>query len=150
MFSSETRLTVSRSDQIHWPSRAAPLWGDEVFSEDMSKGKGSMRPPSNPRATPVEFEEICKTMGELIASKKVLAWGLSNETAYGVTMFGETCKRLGVPLPITIQNDFCLLVGCWCFSVVSKLSDAQWVTVDVQRFRCSLFRNLRFGSILLI
>jgi aryl-alcohol dehydrogenase-like predicted oxidoreductase len=43
---------------------------------------------------------------------KVRHWGLSNESAYGVTMFCETAKRLGVPLPITIQNDYSLCERC--------------------------------------
>ena len=34
------------------------------------------------------------------------AWGLSNETTYGVCQFCETAKRLGVPLPVSIQNDY--------------------------------------------
>ena len=47
-------------------------------------------------------------MGELIKAGKIKNWGLSNESAYGVTMFCETAKRLEVPLPITIQNDYSL------------------------------------------
>ena len=43
-------------------------------------------------------------VGELIKAGKVRHWGLSNESAHGVTMFCEAAKRLGVPLPITIQN----------------------------------------------
>ena len=51
-------------------------------------------------------------MGELIKAGKIRYWGLSNETAYGVTMMCETAKRLGVPLPITIQNDYSLCERC--------------------------------------
>lgn len=35
--------------------------------------------------------------------------GLSNETTFGVCQFVEAARRLGVPPPITIQNDFCLM-----------------------------------------
>jgi aryl-alcohol dehydrogenase-like predicted oxidoreductase len=45
-------------------------------------------------------------VGELIKAGKIKYWGLSNETAYGVTRMCETAKKLGVPLPITIQNDY--------------------------------------------
>lgn len=45
-------------------------------------------------------------MGELIEEGKIRSWGVSNETSYGLTMMCETAKRLGVPLPVTIQNDF--------------------------------------------
>ena len=37
------------------------------------------------------------------------AWGLSNETSYGVCCFAETAKRFGAPPPVSIQNDFSLL-----------------------------------------
>jgi len=36
-------------------------------------------------------------------------WGLSNENAYGITMFCTTCDRLGVPRPVSNQNDFSML-----------------------------------------
>lgn len=35
-------------------------------------------------------------------------WGLSNENAYGITMFCITCDKLGVPRPVSCQNDFSL------------------------------------------
>jgi hypothetical protein len=55
-----------------------------------------------------------EAVSELIKAGKIRHWGLSNETAYGVTMFCETAKRLGVPLPITIQNDYSLCERCVC------------------------------------
>ena len=42
---------------------------------------------------------------------KVKAWGLSNENGVGVTLFLEAARRLGVAPPVTIQNDFSLLLG---------------------------------------
>ena len=48
-------------------------------------------------------------LGALIREGKVRSWGLSNETAYGLTMFCETARRLGVPLPLCTQNDFSLV-----------------------------------------
>lgn len=40
---------------------------------------------------------------------QVRHWGLSNETTYGLVTFCETARRLGVPLPVSVQNDFSLL-----------------------------------------
>lgn len=51
-------------------------------------------------------------MGDLIKAGKVRHWGLSNETAYGVTSMCEAAKRLGVPLPVTVQNDHSLCDRC--------------------------------------
>lgn len=51
----------------------------------------------------VGFEEQVQAMGDLIKEGKIRAWGLSNETTYGVVMMCETAKRLGVPLPVSVQ-----------------------------------------------
>jgi aryl-alcohol dehydrogenase-like predicted oxidoreductase len=42
-------------------------------------------------------------MGDLIKAGKIKAWGVSNETTFGVCQICETAKRLGVPLPVSIQ-----------------------------------------------
>jgi len=96
--------------QLHWPSRPVPVWGKECYTEEMSKGfYGQRKVDSAPVLISVPFDDIVKCMGELIKSGKILSWGLSNETPFGIVHFCESAKRLGVPLPITIQNDFSLL-----------------------------------------
>jgi len=96
--------------QLHWPSRPVPLWGRDAFTEVMHKGAYGMRPTGSPNDREgVPFDDIVRCMGELIRKGKILAWGLSNETPFGVTRFCESAKKLGVPLPLTIQNDFSLL-----------------------------------------
>ncbi|PNH04650.1 Protein tas [Tetrabaena socialis] len=50
--------------------------------------------------------EQVRVMGALIAEGKIRHWGLSNETSYGVSQMCEAAKRLGVPPPVSIQNDF--------------------------------------------
>lgn len=60
---------------------------------------------------------------------KIREWGLSNETAYGVCQFCESAKRLGVKLPVAIQNDgaprpAALLRGVACRSTAPPLSPA--------------------------
>ena len=94
---------------LHWPDRAVPLWGASNFTEDMSKGAYGMRPKDAPRE-PLwdKFEDVVRVMGELVGEGKIRAWGLSNETPVGVTLFCETAKRLGLPAPVSIQQDFSL------------------------------------------
>lgn len=48
-------------------------------------------------------------MKKLFDMKLIKHWGLSNENAYGVTMFCTTCDRLGVPRPVSLQNDYSVL-----------------------------------------
>ena len=57
----------------------------------------------------ISFEEQVEGLNDLIREGKVRAWGLSNETSFGVCSFAETAKRLGAPPPVSIQNDFSLL-----------------------------------------
>lgn len=80
---------------LHWPARYVPTWGTHKFD------------PKNVYDSPTMEEQI-GAIGELLASGKIKAWGLSNETAYGVTMMCETAKRLGVALPCCVQNDYSL------------------------------------------
>jgi len=80
--------------QLHWPERYTPLFGELAYAR------------SKERDDAVSIEEQVAAIGELIKSGKVRYWGLSNENAFGVTLFVQACKKLGVPLPVSIQNDF--------------------------------------------
>ena len=82
--------------QIHWPSRQVPCFGPAQYYP-------------KERAGTVSFDEQVLAMGELLAAGKIKAWGLSNETSYGVMAFMEAARRLGVAPPCSIQNDFNLL-----------------------------------------
>lgn len=79
--------------QIHWPARYVPLWGKRQYRVDEER-------PATP------FEEQVRIMGELIKEGKIRHWGLSNETSYGVAQMCEAARRLGVPPPVSVQNDF--------------------------------------------
>lgn len=58
------------------------------------------------------FDETVAAVGDLLTSGKIRQWGLSNENAFGVTMMCESAKRLGVPLPVSIQNDYSITDRC--------------------------------------
>ena len=47
--------------------------------------------------------------GELIKAGKIKFWGISNENAVGVIHFIAAARKLGVPPPISIQNDFAMV-----------------------------------------
>lgn len=83
--------------QLHWPARYAPLFGGRQYHPDRER-------PGVP-----SIDEQVSAMGELINSGKIKHWGLSNETAYGVCTFVEAAKRLNVPPPVSIQNDYSLV-----------------------------------------
>jgi aryl-alcohol dehydrogenase-like predicted oxidoreductase len=87
--------------QLHWPDRYVPLFGKYQF-----------KPDEAPEREVVAFEESVEAVGDLIKAGKIRHWGLSNETAYGITMMCETAKRLGVPLPVSVQNDYSICDRC--------------------------------------
>ncbi|GAQ87118.1 aldo keto reductase [Klebsormidium nitens] len=82
--------------QLHWPDRYVPLFGQSVYDVKLER-------PSVP------FEETVGAMGKLIKEGKVRYWGVCNETPYGVCELVRAADKLGVPRPITIQNQFNLL-----------------------------------------
>ncbi|KAF8062963.1 tas [Scenedesmus sp. PABB004] len=88
------RTTYIDLYQLHWPARYAPIFGSRQFSPD----KAWTGHPS--------IDEQVGAIGELIKAGKVKHWGLSNETAFGVCSFCDAARRLGVPAPVSIQNDF--------------------------------------------
>lgn len=87
--------------QLHWPERYVPKWGESQYLA-ASEAEDETRALAG-------FDAVVATIGELLAEGKIRHWGLSNETSFGVCAFAEACRRLGVPPPVSIQNDFGLL-----------------------------------------
>lgn len=93
------RLGVEYIDllETHWPSRYVPKFG-----ETGARYNRSLEHPF------VSFDEQLDAMAALIKSGKVRAWGVSNETTYGVATFAAYAKLRGLPPPVSIQNDYSL------------------------------------------
>ncbi|KAJ1436621.1 NADP-dependent oxidoreductase domain-containing protein, partial [Ochromonadaceae sp. CCMP2298] len=88
--------------QLHWPARYTPQanWGQSLqyHSEVEPYYKGV-----------TSFEDTVLAMGQLLQQGKIRAWGLCNDNAFGLTSLAETARRLGIPGPVSMQNDFSLL-----------------------------------------
>ena len=83
--------------QLHWPDRYVPIFGGTVY--DASKE----------RESPVPIEETAAALKELLDEGKIKAYGLSNETPYGLCKWCEVAAAMGLPPPATIQNAYSLL-----------------------------------------
>jgi len=83
--------------QIHWPDRYVPIFG------------GTMYKPSNEREA-VKIEETAAALKELMQEGKIKAYGVSNETTFGVCEWARAAKALDMPLPASIQNACSLVV----------------------------------------
>jgi len=89
---------------IHFPSRKGFNvfgWGSYGSPEryvDAKTSAGDM----------ADFERQVAGIKQLYDLGLIKHWGLSNENAYGVTMFCLAADKLGVPRPCCIQNDVSL------------------------------------------
>jgi aryl-alcohol dehydrogenase-like predicted oxidoreductase len=77
--------------QLHWPSRNAPIFGNNVF--DPSKERDS-----------VPVEATLEVLGKLVEEGKIRHIGVSNETSWGVSEFIKQSESRGLPRIATIQN----------------------------------------------
>jgi len=84
--------------QIHWPQRNVPQFGATEFDPTKERDGG----PS--------IRDQVLGMAAMIEAGKIRHWGLSNETAWGVSAFRRAAQELGVPGPVTVQNS-CNLVS---------------------------------------
>lgn len=82
--------------QIHWPERNVPLFGTWQF--DVRKERES---------TPI-LEQI-EALAEAIKAGTIRAYGLSNETAFGLCEFSRLAERHGLPKPVSVQNGYNLV-----------------------------------------
>ncbi len=82
--------------QLHWPDRYAPVFGWNQYHVKKERDA-------------ISFEEQLQAVAELIQQGKIRHWGVSNETTFGVCKFCELAAKLGLPPPVSIQNDFSLL-----------------------------------------
>lgn len=86
--------------QFHWPNR-----GSYMFRKNWS-----FDPSNQNRADTIAHME--DVMGALQAEVKrgtIRAFGLSNESAWGLTQWNAVAQRVGGPRPISVQNEYSLL-----------------------------------------
>jgi len=105
--------------QLHWPSRDTPMFGcagfyPEGFNRpmkyvDMGEAYAKERFDKGHDGGMGVFERQVSALKTLFDKGLIKQWGLSNENAYGITMFCLACDKLGVPRPVSCQNDFSLL-----------------------------------------
>lgn len=81
---------------LHWPDRYTPLFGRRAY--DVSQERPS-----------VPFHDTLRGLQYLLEAGLIRAYGLSNETAFGVYTCFQTARELNMPPPAALQNPFSLL-----------------------------------------
>ncbi len=87
--------------QIHWPDRYVPLFGNWAYDV------------SQERATVPMLEQL-EAMARAMQAGKIRAWGLSNETCFGVCEFVRLARQHDLPPPASTQN---------CYNLLSRTFD---------------------------
>ena len=82
--------------QIHWPERYVPGFGTWQYD------------PTKEREATGILEQV-EGMAAAIKSGKIRAYGLSNESAYGLCEFVRVAKENRLPAPVSVQNGYSLL-----------------------------------------
>ena len=82
--------------QIHWPERYVPSFG--AWRYDPSKEREE-----------VSILEQIEALAAAIKAGKIRAWGLSNETAWGLCEFARLARENGLPGPASVQNGYNLV-----------------------------------------
>ncbi|WP_100658768.1 aldo/keto reductase [Alteromonas flava] len=88
--------------QLHWPNRTSPHFGKhwpnqvKASQTDVASEKERMR-------------GIVVALGDAIKAGKIRHWGLSDDTPWGIATYLSLCAEMGVPRPVSIQNEFSLL-----------------------------------------
>ncbi len=86
--------------QLHWPNRGSyhfrQSWSYDPSHQDTAE-------------TEAHLLEVLETMRDLIAAGKIRHWGLSNDTAWGTTLFCRMAEAHGLPRPVSIQNEYSLM-----------------------------------------
>lgn len=92
------RLQTSYIDlyQLHWPDRDVPIFGRREYRIDRERDS-------------IPIRDTLIALKGLLDEGKIRAYGLSNETTFGVCEFVRIADELGMPRPVSIQNAFCLL-----------------------------------------
>ena len=86
--------------QLHGPNR-----GSYHFRQNWSYD-----PTGQDRAEIIaNMDEVISALAELVTAGKIRAFGLSNETAWGVMQWNAAAERTGGPRVATIQNEYSLM-----------------------------------------
>jgi len=85
--------------QLHWPNRGSYHFGRTW----------NYAPRFDAQKEADNFLEVLQTMQEMMQAGKIRHFGLSNETAWGITKWLQLAEQHDLPRVVSIQNEYSLL-----------------------------------------
>ncbi|WP_370981000.1 aldo/keto reductase [Agaribacterium sp. ZY112] len=85
--------------QLHWPNRGSYAFGKTW----------DFNPEFDAEAVRANFIEVLNTLQQLMDEGKIRHFGLSNETAWGMSQWLNIAEREQLPRAASIQNEYSLL-----------------------------------------
>ena len=85
--------------QLHWPNRGSYHFG-QIWD---------YAPHVDVAAERDNFIEVLQTMQDLVLAGKIRHFGLSNETAWGLSQWLQLAEQHDLPRAVSIQNEYSLL-----------------------------------------
>lgn len=98
------RLQIDTIDlyQLHWPNRTSPHFAkhrpNQISFTDVNSDQHK-----------AQMLDILQGLDQCIKAGKIRAFGLSDDTTWGIHAFIELAKAHNLPRPVSIQNEFNLL-----------------------------------------
>ena len=86
--------------QLHWPERQTNFFGQRGYTEEMA---------AQPLEDLTPFLETIQALNDEIKKGRIRAYGLSNDTAWGLMRYLWEADKNGLIAPITVQNPYSLL-----------------------------------------
>ena len=99
--------------QLHWPNRMTPHFGKHALN--------ATRPTKLDVAAEREnMRDILLGLKQALDEGKIRHWGLSDDTTWGIHTYLNLAQEIGMPAPVSIQNEFNLLhTKDWPFLIES-------------------------------
>ena len=86
--------------QLHWPERQTNFFSQLGYTEEMA---------SQPLDDLTPFLETIQALNDEIKKGRIRAYGVSNDTAWGLMRYLWEADKNGLIAPITVQNPYSLL-----------------------------------------
>ena len=88
--------------QLHWPNRMTPHFGKHALNYT----RPTMLNAEHERES---MRDILMGINKALKAGKIRHWGLSDDTTWGIHTYLNLAKEIGMPQPVSIQNEFNLL-----------------------------------------